>query len=120
MIETIKRYFQSWINNDIETVKDIFADNVIYTECYGPEYHGLKQIIMWFEDWNKKGKVIEWSVKRFIEKDDTIVIEWFFKCDYEGVIDGFDGITIADFDEHGKIIRLSEFQSKTDHIYPYD
>ena len=71
------------------------------------------------DDWNQKGKVLEWTIKRSIEKDNTIVVEWFFKCEFEGNIDGFDGVTIADFDKEGKINRLCEFQSKPDHYYPY-
>ena len=45
MEEIIRRYFQSWLNVDIETVKETFSDNAIYSECYGPEYHGLFQIV---------------------------------------------------------------------------
>lgn len=57
--DIIKNYFQAWINNDMETIKQTFSDNIVYSECYGPEYHGLPQIIRWFNDWNKKGHVLE-------------------------------------------------------------
>lgn len=46
------------------------------------------------------------------------VVEWYFKCDYEGNVDGFDGVTIAEFNEDMKICDL-EFQSKAEHYYPY-
>ena len=49
-----------------------------------------------------------------------LVAEWYFRCDYEGSIGGFDGVTIADFDENLRIIKLLEFQSKAEHEYPYD
>lgn len=117
--EVIKKYFKAWIDNDIEVVKQTFSENVVYSECYGPEYHGIFQIIEWFTDWNKKGKVLEWSVKRIIQQENSIVVEWFFKCDYDNVVDGFDGVTIADFDGQMKISKLSEFQSKAEHYYPY-
>lgn len=118
--DIIKNYFQAWINNDMETIKQTFSDNIVYSECYGPEYHGLPQIIRWFNDWNKKGHVLEWRIKRFIRQNNTLVVEWFFKCDYEGVIDGFDGVTVADFDKDMKITRLCEFQSKSEHFFPYE
>ncbi len=120
MEEIIRNYFLAWLNKDIETVQGTFAEDAIYSECYGPEYHGLSQILKWFEDWNKKGSVLEWSLKRVIEKDRTIIAEWFFKCDYEGTYSEFDGVTIADFDASMKIIKLCEFQSKAEHYYPYD
>ena len=49
----------------------------------------------------------------------TAVVEWFFQCDYEGNVDGFDGVTIAEFDVDMKICDLKEFQSKAEHHYPY-
>lgn len=120
MEEIIRKYFQSWIDVDSDTIKTTFSENATYSECYGPEYHGLSQIMSWFEEWNTKGKVLEWSIKRVIEHNKTIVAEWYFKCDYDGTIDGFDGVTIADFDDNNRITRLSEFQSKSEHCYPYD
>ena len=119
MRKTIEKYFQAWIDVDLDTVKKVFSDDVIYTECYGPEYHGLSQIVRWFTDWNQKGRVLEWTIKRTVEHDKTIVVEWYFSCDYEGNVDGFDGVTIADFNDTGKIFRLREFQSKPEHNYPY-
>ena len=73
-----------------------------------------------FNDWNENDSVLEWTIKRTIEKENTIVVEWYFKCDCNNKVSGFDGVTIADFDENGKIVRLSEFRSDSDHIYPYD
>ena len=45
--------------------------------------------------------------------------EWFFQCSYDGNIDGFDGVSIIEFDEKGKIKSVKEFQSKSEHIFPY-
>ena len=120
MEERIRRYFWAWVNADAETVKDTFADDAVYSECYGPEYHGLSQIMRWFGEWNKKGRVLEWSIKRVIEKNKSIIVEWYFKCNYDGTLDGFDGVTIADFDDNMKITKLSEFQSKAEHFCPYE
>lgn len=119
MTEIIRRYFQAWIDADLRGFSDIFSDDILYSECYGPEYHGLPQIIRWFEEWNKKGRVLEWTIKRTIEHHQTIIAEWYFKCIYEGNTDGFDGVTIADFDDYGRIVVLKEFQSKAEHCFPY-
>lgn len=115
----IKRYFDAWIKNDIEIVKETFSQNIVYSECYGPQYHGLAQIIRWFTEWNEKGRVLEWNIKRTIQKNNILVAEWYFKCNYNNHMDEFDGVTIADFDENMQITRLCEFQSKAEHYYPY-
>lgn len=117
--EVLRNYFQAWLENNIEVVKHTFSEDVIYSECYGPEYRGLQQILKWFTDWNQHGQVLEWSIKRIFQQDNTVVAEWYFKCDYDHNIDGFDGVTIADFDQNGKIMKLCEFQSKVEHYYPY-
>ena len=64
--DIVKRYFQSWLDKNIEPLGNIFSDDIIYSECYGPEYHGLPQILKWFSDWNKKGTVLKWEIKKFI------------------------------------------------------
>ena len=119
-VDVIKKYFQSWLDNDVEIVKQTFSENALYSECYGPEYHGLSQIVTWFENWNNKGQVLEWTIKRIFDQNQTLIVEWYFRCNYDGKIDGFDGVTIADFDKDMKIIKLCEFQSKAEHYYPYD
>ena len=48
-----KKYFQAWIDKNIDYLAIVFSEDIIYSECYGPEYHGLKQIFNWFHDWNK-------------------------------------------------------------------
>lgn len=119
MEDVIRKYFQCWLDKDINDVKEIFSDDIIYSECYGPVYKGIGQIIRWFDDWNRKGTVLQWDIKRVIASGNTAVVEWYFECDYEGNVDGFDGVTIAEFDADMKICDLKEFQSKAEHNYPY-
>ena len=66
--EIVKRYFQAWLDQDIEPLGSIFSDDVVYSECYGPEYRGLSQILKWFADWNKSGRVLKWEIKNFIHQ----------------------------------------------------
>nr|MBQ8243926.1 nuclear transport factor 2 family protein [Oscillospiraceae bacterium] len=115
----IRAYFHAWIQKDISVIKNTFSENVVYSECYGPEYHGIEQILRWFVDWNKKGSVLEWSINRVIRQGNTLVVQWYFKCDYEQNISGFNGVTIAEFNDSMKIHKLSEYQSKAEHEYPY-
>lgn len=87
---------------------------------YGPVYKGIGQIIRWFEDWNRKGTVLQWDIKRVIVSGNIAVVEWYFKCDYEGNVDGFNGVTIAEFNADMKIGNLKEFKSKAEHYCPYE
>lgn len=114
----VRAWFSAWLNVDGSQIPTIFAENAVYSECYGPEYRGRAQIERWFADWNAHGRVLEWRIKRFLHDGASLAVEWYFRCDYDG-IDGFDGVTLVDFDADGRIARLCEFQSKSEHEFPY-
>ena len=80
MEEVIRKYFQCWLDKDIDAVKGIFSDDIIYSECYGPVYKGIGQIIRWFEEWNQKGTVLQWDIKRVVVSGNTAAVE-VFRCD---------------------------------------
>lgn len=115
----ITRYFQAWMDKDGTVLRQTFADDAVYTESYGPEHRGLPQIERWFADWITRGVVLQWPVKRFIHQGNVAVAEWYFACDYDHTTSGFDGVTIAEFNDAGKIVSLREFQSKAEHYSPY-
>lgn len=117
--EIIRLYFQSWVDADSSRLGDFFAENIVYSECYGPEYRGIRQILRWFLDWQPHGRVLEWRIKRILHQGNTYAVEWFFRCIYDGVTDGFDGVSLIEFNEAGKITALREFQSKAEHVFPY-
>lgn len=118
--DMIKAYFKAWSDNDITVLANTFSSDIIYSECYGPEYHGLDQLMQWFGDRNKRGRVLAWDINRIMECGDTAIVQWHFKCSYDGNTTEFDGVTIAEFNDDNMICRLSEYQSKSEHYYPYD
>ncbi|WP_297430080.1 nuclear transport factor 2 family protein [Clostridium sp.] len=118
--KVIKNYFESWLNNNDLILEDIFDSKIIYSECYGPEYHGIKTIKRWFEDWHKRGKVLKWDIKQFIHSGNITIVEWYFNCIYDGKIDEFDGVSLIEFNNDNHILSLKEFQSKIPHYYPYE
>lgn len=117
--QIIKKYFKSWLENNCSVLKDIFDLNVTYSECYGPEYHGIDTVTTWFKEWNKRGKVLVWDIKQFIHQGNITVVEWYFKCRYDGEIEEFDGVSLIEFNGNNYIVSLKEFQSKIPHYYPY-
>lgn len=119
MEKIIREYFQSWINKDHSKIEKYFSDSIVYIEYYGPEYTSKKQCLKWFNDWNKKGSVLEWKIKNFKQLGKTCFVEWYFKCEFDKNIDEFDGISIIEF-ENNKISLIKEFQSKSEHHYPYN
>ena len=118
--DIVKNYFQAWLDKNIEPLGNIFSDDIVYTECYGPEYHGLPQVLKWFSDWNINGTVLKWEIKNFIHQGAFTAVEWYFECNYDNKISGFDGVSIVEFNENMKIVSLKEFQSKSEHNYPYE
>lgn len=80
--QIIRDYFQAWLKPNIEVIKSIFDKNATYSECYGPIYRNKKEIISWFEKWNKQGKVIAWPIEKILINENTCIVEWHFKCNY--------------------------------------
>lgn len=114
----IRRYFDAWLRADGTVLPALFAENAVYSECYGPEYHGLAQIERWFKDWNAHGHVLQWTIKRILCTENTCTVEWYFACQYDGLA-SFDGVSLVDFNADGKIQKLAEFQSEAKHTFPY-
>lgn len=115
----IRKYFEMWVERDFSSLNEIFSNEVYYSECYGPEYCSLKEIYVWIEEMLKRQVVLEWTIKRFIHSDRVTVVEWFFKEKQGTAENSFDGVSLIEFDERGKITIIKEFQSKAEHIAPY-
>ena len=89
-------------------ISDIFSNNAIYIESWGPEYHGIKKIILWFEEWNTRGTVLQWDIKQFFHKDNQTIVEWYFKNKMDdGNVEAFDGISLIEWTPDDKIALLN-------------
>lgn len=115
----IEAYFQAWLSQDETRLADFFEADAVYSECYGPEYCGVKQITQWFRDWNKRGRVTRWEIRRVLRQENSLAVEWIFGCVYDGETSLFNGVSLVEFSENGKIQSLKEFQSKAEHVFPY-
>ena len=115
----IKQYFAMWVDRNFTDLTDIFDGQIYYSECYGPEYHGLSEIHVWIDDMLQKQTVLEWRIKKFIHQDQLTVVEWFFKEDLAGKVGGFDGVSIIGFSPDGKIHSIKEFSSVAEHVRPF-
>ncbi|MCH3996345.1 nuclear transport factor 2 family protein [Lactobacillus sp.] len=116
----IQEYFYSWINQSDKIIKNCFDEKAFYSECYGPIYRNKEEILAWFNDWNKKGKVFQWNIKRIITKGNISIVEWYFQCRYLNKDSDFDGVSLIEFNDSNKIKSIKEFQSKSEHYYPYN
>ena len=118
--QIIREYFKAWIAQSDEVIKKNFDKDAVYSECYGPIYRNRREILAWFNDWNKKGKVLNWDIKRIITIENLAVVEWYFKCCYKNKDSEFNGVSLIEFNNLNKIISVKEFESDCKHYYPYD
>ncbi|MBL4931170.1 GNAT family N-acetyltransferase [Clostridium paridis] len=117
--KVVRKYFKSWIDRDECVLREVFAEEAIYIESYGPVYNGLKEIQKWFRDWNKRGKVIAWDIKNIVVTENTVICEWYFKNEFDGKVDDFNGVSWINFDKFNKIIQLKEFAATIPNYLPY-
>lgn len=75
----IRLWFDMWLAKKDLGIFNVFSDNAVYIESWGPEYHGSKKIKLWFEEWNTRGTVLQWDIKQFFHKGNQTIVEWYFK-----------------------------------------
>lgn len=116
----IKLWFEMWLQKKDLGIADIFSDDAVYTESWGPEYKGVQKIRMWFDEWNIRGTVLTWEIKQFFHKDNQTIVEWYFKNTVnEEKIEEFDGMSLIVWNEQNKIISLKEFGCNINNYDPY-
>ena len=60
--------------------------DVVYIENWEQKYKDCKSVKYWFDEWNKRWKVILWDILQFFHKDNQTIVEWKFKCIYDDVV----------------------------------
>ena len=81
-----------WLQKKDLGIAEMFSDNAVYIESWGPEYHGSAKIKLWFDEWNTRGTVLQWDIKQFFHKENQTMVEWYFKNQMnDGKVEAFDG-----------------------------
>lgn len=113
-------WFEMWLMQQDLGMEAIFAENVVYTESWGPEYHGRKAVKHWFQEWNTRGRVTTWDIKQFFHKKDQTVVEWNFKNEMkDGTVEAFEGMSLIIWTADNRIKGLKEFGCNLDRYDPY-
>ncbi len=118
--QIIKLWFDMWIKQQDFGIDDIFTEDIIYTESWGPQYTDRKTVKHWFEEWNTRGTVLVWDTKQFFHEGDWTVVVWYFKNKMDnGKIEEFDGISLIEWTQDDRIKSLKEFGCNLNHYHPY-
>ena len=113
-------WFDMWLQKVDLGILDIFSDNAIYVESWGPEYNGSAKIKHWFDEWNMRGTVLQWDIKQYFHRGNQTVVEWYFKNTMnDGKIEAFDGISLIEWTQDDKICFLKEFGCNNNRYDPY-
>ena len=116
----IRRWFDMWLQKKDLGISEMFSDNAVYIESWGPEYHGSAKIKLWFDEWNTRGTVLQWDIKQFFHKGNQTMVEWYFKNQMnDGKVEAFDGISLVEWTNDDKILFLKEFGCNINNYDPY-
>lgn len=77
--QKIRLWFDMWLQKRDLGILDLFSDDAVYIESWGPEYKGAKKIKHWFDEWNTRGTVLVWDIKQMIYTEDQTIVEWYFE-----------------------------------------
>ncbi len=116
----IRLWFDMWLRQTDLGMNDIFTEDIVYTESWGPKYEDRATVRHWFTEWNSRGKVAVWDIKQYFHGESQTVVEWYFKAKMNnGRSDEFDGMTLIEWTEDNKIKSLKEFACNIDNYNPY-
>lgn len=116
----VRLWFDMWLQKSALGISDVFSDDAVYIESWGPEYRGLPRIKQWFDEWNTRGSVLRWDIRQFFHKGYQTVAEWYFKdAMNDGQIQAFDGMSLIEWTPEDKIRLLKEFGCNTNRYDPY-
>ena len=66
----VRLWFDMWLQKSALGISNVFSDDAVYIESWGPEYRGLPRIRQWFDEWNTRGSVLRWDIRQFFHKGD--------------------------------------------------
>ena len=93
-----------WLQQEDKGIDNIFAEDVVYIESWGPKYESRAAVKHWFDEWNIRGKVVIWDIKQYFHKGNQTIVEWHFRNEMNcGVIEQFDGMTLIEWTQDSKI-----------------
>lgn len=110
-----------WLKKDCAGLEEVFSEDAVYTESWGPEYQGLDKIRHWFNEWNTRGTVVKWEITEFFHNEDRTAVRWYFEDKMnDGKAEAFEGVTIVGWNKNGKIENLKEFGCNINRYDPYE
>ena len=116
----VRLWFNMWLTQQDLGIDSIFAEDVVYTESWCPQYSDRETVKHWFEEWNTRGKVLAWDIKQFFHQGNQTVVVWYFKNQMDnGKIEEFDGISLIEWTQDDKIKTLKEFGCNLNNYNPY-
>lgn len=119
--EKIRLWFDMWLTQKDLGMEEIFDPQLLYIESWGPEYHGLAALQHWFWEWNTRGKVLHWEIRQFFHRGNQTMVEWYFHSQMkDDAGDEFDGVSLVEWTEAGKIRALKEFGCNRNRYNPYE
>ncbi|GCE06863.1 nuclear transport factor 2 family protein [Dictyobacter aurantiacus] len=105
----ILTYVEGWKAGDRDQILGTLDPACVVIESYGPAYRGTDMVGRWIDSWFAPGNIVNrWDITSFFEGDDFCCFEWTFECTYDGHRSGFEGASIACFNNE-KIVYLREY-----------
>ena len=118
--KTVKRWFAMWLRKDDSGIGAVFEEDALYIESWGPQYEGLEKIGKWFREWNTRGRVLRWDIRRYFHSGAATVVEWDFKDEMAGgTVEEFEGMSLIEWSPGNKIACLKEFGCNKNRYDPY-
>ena len=118
--EQLRRWFALWLTKEEDDLSTLFTPDAVYTESWGPEYHGAATIRHWLREWCTRGEVLQWDLLTFFHRGDQTAAQWLFHSRmHDGSETHFEGMSLVTWDPSGRMAALKEFGCNLERYDPY-
>lgn len=114
----IEEWFHSWYESNWNRFDEIFEFEVYYSESWGPMYQGIKEMMIWKDEWHQHAFLNEWRIDKIYHLDTISFVEWYFDCCDNGKQHVFHGISVIEWSDNDKILSLKEYASSLPQYNP--
>lgn len=109
--EIICEWFNAWHNQKWDNFSEVFALNVVYSECFGAKYFGISQVINWKQHWHQTTNLLEWKVINITSVNSQSIVEWYFKFSKNGEVKKYNGVSIILWNNENKICSIRDYSA---------
>ncbi len=109
--EIVHEWFNAWHDQNWDNFANVFALNVVYSECFGAKYFGISQVINWKNSWHQSFDLLQWKVISVSSTESKSIVEWYYNFCMNDQVQKYNGVSIILWNSENKICSIRDYSA---------